>query len=206
MNPPEEPAYDAYVRFKDRPQPVLPSLTAPRSSDYTLSVKKKVGVPEANPYGEEGFVETIIAYLPAHTQTKRVEKIVKSDEEVIRRERHPTMEERQQMEKDWTKQKMREARREAEAQERKRRWEKKMLKEAGIYEDIKKAEQKAKIAESKAKGGIYDSTYTHTHTHSLSLSHTHTHTLSLSLSLSLYERRERGEGKEERGPIVEDLC
>ena len=157
MNPSDGPDYEGYVRFNERPAPVLPSLEAPKPNNYTLGLKKKVGVPEGNPYGEDGFVETVIAYLPAHTQNKRVEKIIYSDEGVLRREKHPTMEERIQLEKEWTKQKIREARREAEAQERKRKWEKKMLKEAGIYDDIKKAEERAKKAEAKAKAGTKSS-------------------------------------------------
>ena len=141
----------AYIRHKDRLPLIEPSLAKPHPKEVTLGLKKKLAKPPENPYGDEGFVEEIITYFPAYTQEKRVERIIESDEVAYRREKYPTMAERINMEKEWNKTLMKEARREATAAERQKRWEKKILKEAGIYDEIKKAQRTVKLAEEKEK-------------------------------------------------------
>ena len=142
----------SYVRHKDRLPLIEPSLEKPHPREVTLGLKKKTPKPVENPYGDEGFVEEIITYYPAYTQEKRVEKVIQSDEVAYRREKYPTMAERVNMEKEWNKTLMKEARREALAAERKKRWEMKILKEAGIYDEMKKAQRKAKKAAEKELG------------------------------------------------------
>ena len=107
----------AYVRQKDRLPLIEPSLQKPHSREVTLGLKKKIPKAAENPYGDEGFTEEIITYYPAYTQEKRVERIIESDEVGFRREKYPTMAERIDMEKEWNKTLMKEARREALAAE-----------------------------------------------------------------------------------------
>lgn len=54
-----------------------------------------------------------IVYLASHTQVKRIELAVKSDEEAYRREHYPTIEERVEIQKNWAIKQMNEAKLEA---------------------------------------------------------------------------------------------
>ena len=91
----------AYVRMKDRPEAEQPTLDTVVVGS-TISLKKKIKAKYVDPYDQiEKVVETPVIYFPAYTQTKRVERVVLSDELPFRKKQYPTMNDRLELEKEW---------------------------------------------------------------------------------------------------------
>lgn len=97
------------LRYKYRKAPVQPELTNQKEKS-SLSAAKKVKPVEEDPYADIPKVshhQTI--YLATHTQQKRVELFVTSDEEAYRRKQYPTIEERVAQQKQWASTQLKEA-------------------------------------------------------------------------------------------------
>ena len=128
-----------FVRLKYRPEPVEPELKNPVPHVAHLSVRKKEKPPT------EDDLENLKAefrykpptFWPAFTQTKRVETVVYSSEIELRKKQAPTMNDRVQLELDWARKKLKEAKENARREEEKKKWEDKILKEEELLMQVR---------------------------------------------------------------------
>mmetsp|Transcript_80800 Transcript_80800/g.158644 ORF Transcript_80800/g.158644 Transcript_80800/m.158644 type:complete len:428 (+) Transcript_80800:159-1442(+) len=117
------------VRFKYRQAAIQPELTVAKEN-ASLSLAKKKKVEEPDPYADLPKVnndQTI--FLATHTQVKRVEVLISSNEEAYRKKHYPTIEERIEKQKEWAGMQLREAKIASEREALKKAMELKVISE-----------------------------------------------------------------------------
>mmetsp|Transcript_26755 Transcript_26755/g.29162 ORF Transcript_26755/g.29162 Transcript_26755/m.29162 type:complete len:367 (+) Transcript_26755:74-1174(+) len=96
----------AFLRVRYRPKPIQPELVEAKAN-VSFSTAKKEKPPDFDPYAEiKKITSEDPVFLATHTQKKRVEVIVESDEANYRRTHHPTIYERVEIQKEWVTQQL----------------------------------------------------------------------------------------------------
>jgi len=129
------------VRIKYRPAAIQPEFTESKEN-VSLSVAKKVKPVPEDPYADIPKVSNDpIVFLASHTQIKRVEVLIASDEEVYRKKHYPTIEERVKQQKEWARLQLRDAKLKSEREAMKQQMEKQAL-QARLQLEAVKANKK----------------------------------------------------------------
>jgi hypothetical protein len=116
------------LRVKYRSKAVQPQLNEPGEESFIPN--KKVKPVEVDPYGDvRRYTHDDPVFLTSHTQITRVETVIVSDEEAYRRNHYPTVYERIDIQKEWAKEQLKEAKLAAEREALKKQMEQNLINE-----------------------------------------------------------------------------
>lgn len=149
----EDPAAQAYVRVKYRPPAIAPELKKEADSSV-ISKLKKEKPPEEDDHGDlENFKIKPLVMFPGHTQNKRAERRIESDEVPLRTRQYPTTKQKVEITRRWIRKEIHETKIAAQREAMKRDLELKAALAAMEAErtTLLSPEEQVKAAEAAAK-------------------------------------------------------